>query len=33
MSEDFKDPNVIKGFILALILFITTITIIVMERF
>ena len=33
MSEDFKDPKVIGGLILAVSLLIATITIIVMERF
>ena len=33
MSEDFKDPKVIGGLILALALLITTITIVIIERF
>tara|TARA_R110001632_G_scaffold199748_1_gene322279 strand:+ start:464 stop:565 length:102 start_codon:yes stop_codon:yes gene_type:complete len=33
MSEDFKDPKVIGGLILAIILCIATVTIIVVERF
>tara|TARA_R110002126_G_scaffold262711_1_gene405625 strand:- start:117 stop:218 length:102 start_codon:yes stop_codon:yes gene_type:complete len=33
MSEDFKDPNVIAGLVLAIILLIATLTILVIERF
>ena len=33
MSEDFKDPNVIAGIVLAIILLIATLTILVIERF
>tara|TARA_R110000803_G_scaffold59378_2_gene117939 strand:+ start:753 stop:854 length:102 start_codon:yes stop_codon:yes gene_type:complete len=33
MSEDFKDPNVIAGLIIAIILLISTLTILIIERF
>ena len=33
MSEDFRDPKVLGGLILAIILVVATLTIIVVERF
>jgi len=33
MGEDFKDPNVIAGLVLAIILLIATFTILIIERF
>tara|TARA_R110000824_G_C15012780_1_gene657524 strand:+ start:696 stop:797 length:102 start_codon:yes stop_codon:yes gene_type:complete len=33
MSEDFKDPNVIAGLVLAIIFAISTLTILIIERF
>lgn len=33
MNEDFKDPDVIAGLVLAIILAISTLTIVVIERF
>jgi|CoawatStandDraft_6_1074263.scaffolds.fasta_scaffold07282_5 hypothetical protein len=33
MSEDFKDPNVIVGLVLAILILITVFTTIVIERF
>jgi len=33
MSEDFKDPNVLVGLVLAVIFLVTTISILLVERF
>ena len=33
MSEDFKDPKVIVGLVIAIILLIATFTILIIERF
>ena len=33
MSEDFKDPKVLGGLILAIILVVATFTIVIIERF